>query len=322
MSEMLRVGNLNTYFDTRKGLVKAVDGISFSIDKGEILGIVGESGAGKSITGFSLINLIDSPGEIVAGSILFDGRDLVQLSEDELSKIRGGEISMIFQDPQMSLNPVITIGKQLIETVTYHNPETSKQTAYKKAVEMLELVGMPAPEKRMSSYPHQLSGGMKQRVVIAMALINSPKLLIADEPTTALDVTIQAQILFLMKKLTKEFGSSLILITHDIAVVAQMCDKIAVMYAGRIVEYGSNRDVLYNPKHPYTKGLIQCLPKLNEEKDRLYQIPGVMPSLLDLPEGCYFSDRCPYADAECKVYPETITLEGRLVSCHKVNQIS
>lgn len=322
MSEMLRVENLKTYFDTRKGLVKAVDGISFSINKGEILGIVGESGAGKSITGFSLINLIDSPGEIVEGSVLFDGRDLTQLSEDELSKIRGGEISMIFQDPQMSLNPVITIGKQLIETVTHHNSETSKQDAYKKSVEMLELVGMPAPEKRMASFPHQLSGGMKQRIVIAMALINSPKLLVADEPTTALDVTIQAQILYLMKKLTREFGSSLVLITHDIGVVAQMCDKIVVMYAGRIVEYGNSQHVLYNPKHPYTKGLIQCLPKLNETKDRLYQIPGVMPSLLHLPEGCYFRDRCPSADEECKVYPETITLEGRLVSCHKVKQIS
>ncbi len=322
MSVMLQVENLNTYFDTRKGLVKAVDGISFSIDKGEILGIVGESGAGKSITGFSLINLIDSPGEIVEGKILFDGVDLTRLDEDELSKIRGGDISMIFQDPQMSLNPVITIGKQLIETVTFHNPETSKQDAHKKAVEMLELVGIPAPEKRMTSYPHQLSGGMKQRVVIAMALINSPKLLIADEPTTALDVTIQAQILYLMKKLTQEYHSSLVLITHDIGVVAQMCDKVAVMYAGRIVEYGSNQDVLYNPKHPYTKGLIQCLPKLNEEKARLYQIPGVMPSLLHLSDGCYFSDRCPYADNECQVYPETITIEGRTVSCHKVNQIS
>ncbi len=322
MSVMLQVENLNTYFDTRKGLVKAVDGISFSIDKGEILGIVGESGAGKSITGFSLINLIDSPGEIVEGKILFDGVDLTRLDEDELSKIRGGDISMIFQDPQMSLNPVITIGKQLIETVTFHNPEISKQDAHKKAVEMLELVGIPAPEKRMTSYPHQLSGGMKQRVVIAMALINSPKLLIADEPTTALDVTIQAQILYLMKKLTQEYHSSLVLITHDIGVVAQMCDKVAVMYAGRIVEYGSNQDVLYNPKHPYTKGLIQCLPKLNEEKARLYQIPGVMPSLLHLSDGCYFRDRCPYADDECQVYPETITIEGRTVSCHKVNQIS
>ncbi|MEA3544871.1 MAG: ABC transporter ATP-binding protein [Thermodesulfobacteriota bacterium] len=322
MSEMLRVENLKTYFDTRKGMIKAVDNISFSINKGEILGIVGESGAGKSITGFSLINLIDSPGKIVAGRILFNNRDLAQLSEDQLHQIRGGEISMIFQDPQMSLNPVITIGKQLIETVTFHNPESSKQDAYKKSIDMLELVGLPAPEKRMTSYPHQLSGGMKQRIVIAMALINNPKLLIADEPTTALDVTIQAQILFLMKKLTKDYGSSLVLITHDIAVVAQMCDKIAVMYAGRIVEYGSNKDVLHNPKHPYTKGLIQCLPRLNEEKNRLYQIPGVMPSLLSLPEGCYFSDRCPYADEECKVYPETTTIEGRLVSCHKIKQIS
>ncbi len=322
MSEMLRVENLKTYFDTRKGMVQAVDDISFSIDKGEILGIVGESGAGKSITGFSLINLIDSPGAIVGGRVLFDGRDLTQMSEEQMSQIRGGDISMIFQDPQTSLNPVISIGKQLIETVLQHNPKTRHQDAYRQSVEMLEHVGLPVPEKRMASFPHQLSGGMKQRIVIAMALINSPKLLIADEPTTALDVTIQAQILFLMKKLTREFGSSLVLITHDIGVVAQMCDKIAVMYAGRIVEYGSNKDVLYNPQHPYTKGLIKCLPGLNAESKRLYQIPGVMPSLLALPQGCYFSDRCPYADAECRVYPETTTVEGRLVSCHKAKKIS
>lgn len=322
MSEMLRVENLKTYFDTRKGLIKAVDDISFSIDKGEILGIVGESGAGKSITGFSLINLIDSPGEIVGGKVLFDGRDLTQLPEDELSMIRGGDISMIFQDPQTSLNPVISIGKQLIETVLQHNTKMTRGDAFERSVEMLQHVGIPAPEKRMASFPHQLSGGMKQRVVIAMALINSPKLLIADEPTTALDVTIQAQILYLMKKLAREYGSSLVLITHDIGVVAQMCDKIAVMYAGRIVEYGSSKDVLYNPQHPYTQGLIQCLPKLNAEKQRLYQIPGVMPSLLALPEGCYFSDRCPYADEECLAYPPTKTVESRLVSCHKVRSKS
>ncbi len=322
MNEMLRVENLQTYFDTRKGLIKAVDGISFSVDKGEILGIVGESGAGKSITGFSLINLIDSPGQIVGGKVLFDGRDLAQLPEEELSKIRGGDISMIFQDPQTSLNPVISIGRQLIETVLQHNPGSGRQEAFRRSVDMLEQVGIPAPEKRMAGFPHQLSGGMKQRVVIAMALINSPKLLIADEPTTALDVTIQAQILYLMKKLTREYGSSLVLITHDIGVVAQMCDKIAVMYAGRIVEYGNSKDVLYRPKHPYTQGLIKCLPKLNEDSRRLYQIPGVMPSLLALPPGCYFSDRCPYVFDECRVYPETTTMEGRLVSCHKVKKES
>lgn len=322
MSEMLRVENLKTYFDTRKGMIKAVDDTSFTLNKGEILGIVGESGAGKSITGFSLINLIDRPGAIVGGKILFNGQDLTQLPEEEMSQIRGGDISMIFQDPQTSLNPVISIGKQLIETVLQHNPGVGRKGAYKKSVEMLEAVGIPAPEKRMAGFPHQLSGGMRQRVVIAMALINNPKLLIADEPTTALDVTIQAQILYLMKKLARDFDSSLVLITHDIAVVAQMCDKIAVMYAGRIVEYGSSKDVLYNPKHPYTMGLIKCLPKLDEDNNRLYQIPGVMPSLLDLPQGCYFSNRCPYADDECNVYPPTSTIEGREVSCHKIGKIS
>ncbi len=315
---LLEVKNLKTYFFTRNGVVKSVDGTSFSIEKGEILGIVGESGAGKSITGFSILGLIDPPGKIVEGEINFDGRDLVKLSQEELQKIRGDEISMIFQDPQTSLNPVITIGKQLMEAILYHNKNVSKKEAYNSCVEILETVGLPAAEKRMKSYPHQLSGGMKQRVVIAMALLNNPKLLIADEPTTALDVTIQAQILYLMKKLSKDFHSSLILITHDIAVVSQLCDKIAVMYAGRIVEYGKKEDIIFNPMHPYTKGLIECLPKLNDDKKRLYQIPGIMPSLLGLPQGCYFKDRCEFADEQCDVYPPRQEIDKRIVFCHKV----
>ena len=315
---LLEVKNLKTHFFTRNGVVKSVDGISFSIEEGKILGIVGESGAGKSITGFSIINLIDKPGKIVSGEIIFDGKDLVKLPEKELQNIRGNDIAMIFQDPQTSLNPVISIGEQLMEAILYHRKNVTKKEAWDECVEILKRVGLPAAEKRMTSYPHQLSGGMKQRVVIAMALLNNPKLLIADEPTTALDVTIQAQILYLMKKLSLDFGSSLILITHDIAVVSQLCDDIAVMYAGRIVEYGSKEEIIFDPKHPYTKGLIACLPKLNDEKKRLYQIPGVMPSLLNLPKGCYFKNRCELADSECDTYPDKKVFGKRIVFCHKV----
>lgn len=317
MSTLLEVKDLKTHFFTRKGVVKSVDGISFSIKEGEILGIVGESGAGKSITGFSILGLIDKPGKIVEGSIIFDGIDLVKMGQKDLRKIRGDKISMIFQDPQTSLNPVIPIGKQMMEAILYHK-NISKKQAYENSVKILELVGLPAAEKRMQSYPHELSGGMKQRIVIAIALLNNPKLLIADEPTTALDVTIQAQILYLMKQLSKDFGSSLILITHDIAVVSQLCDKIAVMYAGRIVEYGSKEDIIFNPKHPYTKGLIECLPKLDDTKDRLYQIPGIMPSLLNLPQGCYFKNRCEYADEECETYPLLKEINTRKIFCHKI----
>ncbi len=315
---LLEVKNLKTYFFTRNGIVKSVDGSSFSIEKGEILGIVGESGAGKSITGFSILGLIDPPGKIVEGEIIFNGKNLVKMGENELQKIRGNEISMIFQDPQTSLNPVISIGEQMMEAILYHKKGVSKKEAYASCVEILQTVGLPAAQKRMKSYPHQLSGGMKQRVVIAMALLNNPKLLIADEPTTALDVTIQAQILYLMKKLSQDFHSALILITHDIAVVSQLCDKIAVMYAGRIVEYGKKEDVIFNPLHPYTKGLIECLPKLNDEKKRLYQIPGIMPSLLGLPKGCYFKNRCEFADKQCDIYPPKQEIDKRIVFCHKV----
>ncbi len=315
---LLEVKNLKTYFFTKEGVVKAVDGNSFSLEKGEILGIVGESGAGKSITGFSILNLIDKPGKIVNGEIIFEGKDLTKLNEEAFEKIRGNEIAMIFQDPETSLNPVITIGTQLMETMLYHNESISDKEAYRASIEMLQQVGLPSAEKRMQSYPHELSGGMKQRVVIAIALLNNPKLLIADEPTTALDVTIQAQILYLMKKLSNDFGSSLIFITHDIAVVSQLCDKIAVMYAGRIVEYGSKDEIIFDPKHPYTQGLLACLPTLDDHQKRLHQIPGVMPSLLHLPTGCYFKDRCELADETCNVYPEKKILGERVVFCHKV----
>jgi oligopeptide/dipeptide ABC transporter ATP-binding protein len=315
---LLEINDLRTHFFTRNGVVKSVDGISFSIEKGEILGIVGESGAGKSITGFSILKLIDEPGKIVGGEILFDGVDLVQQDEKHMQRIRGNTISMIFQDPQTSLNPVITIGEQMMEAILYHHENVNRKDAFATCVEILKKVGLPAAHERMKSYPHQLSGGMKQRVVIAMALLNNPKLLIADEPTTALDVTIQAQILYLMKKLSQDFHSSLILITHDIAVVSQLCDKIAVMYAGRIVEYGTKEEIIFDPRHPYTRGLIACLPKLNDDKDRLYQIPGIMPSLLNLPQGCYFKDRCELADSECDVYPPEQRIGSRRVFCHKV----
>jgi len=318
MNEVLRVEDLRTYFYTRKGVVKAVDGVSFALEEGQILGIVGESGAGKSITGFSIINLIDPPGRIVGGRVVFDGTNLPDLPGHEMNRIRGNRISMIFQDPQTSLNPVLTIGRQLRETITYHNPEIRGQELSDRCIRMLDLVGIPSPKRRMNSYPHQLSGGMKQRVVIAMALMNNPRLLIADEPTTALDVTIQAQILLLMKRLSQEYSSALILITHDISVVSQLCSMVAVMYAGRIVEYGTKQSVLFDPKHPYTKGLIACLPRMNESKERLYQIPGVMPSLLNLPEGCHFRTRCPLADETCLVYPPVQDINGRKVACHKV----
>ncbi len=318
MSRVLTVQDLKTYFHTKKGVVKAVDGVSFSLEKGQIFGIVGESGAGKSITGFSLIRLIDPPGRIESGKIVLNGRDIRGLSRSELRKLRGDEAAMIFQDPQTSLNPVLSVRRQMFETLSYHNPGLSKATLYARSLDKLKEVGLPAPEERLNSYPHQLSGGMKQRIVIAMALLNDPQLLIADEPTTALDVTIQAQILLLMKRLCAEHGSALVLITHDIGVVAQMCDRVAVMYAGRVVESGTKEDVLYSPMHPYTKGLIRCLPKLGQDQGRLTQIQGVMPSLLSLPQGCHFRTRCPEAGEDCLVYPEERVINQRRVSCHRI----
>lgn len=318
MKTVLEVNNLKTYFHTRKGVVKAVDGVSLMVGEGQVFGIVGESGAGKSITGFSIIRLIDPPGRIESGSINLAGQNILSLTRDKLRHLRGSEAAMIFQDPQTSLNPVLTIRRQMFETLSYHNPQLTKAQLLDRSLEVLDEVGLPAPVERLGAYPHQLSGGMKQRIVIAMALLNNPRLLIADEPTTALDVTIQAQILMLMNRLCREHGSALILITHDIGVVAQMCDLVAVMYGGRIVEYGTKEQVLFDPLHPYTKGLIRCLPKLNESRRRLVQIEGIMPNLLALPEGCYFSNRCGEAGADCRIYPQERVVDGRRVSCHRV----
>jgi len=319
VSTVLTVQDLKTSFHTKKGVVKAVDGVSLSLEKGEIFGIVGESGAGKSITGFSLIRLIDPPGRIESGKVVLNGRDIMSLPRSEIRKLRGDEAAMIFQDPQTSLNPVLSVKRQMYETLSFHNPGISKADLEAKSLDKLREVGLPAPEERLNAYPHQLSGGMKQRIVIAMALLNDPSLLIADEPTTALDVTIQAQILLLMKRLCAEHGSAMVLITHDIGVVAQMCDRVAVMYAGRVVESGTKEEVLYDPLHPYTKGLIRCLPNLGQEGGRLTQIKGLMPNLLFLPQGCHFRPRCPEAGEDCLVYPEERMVNQRRVACHRIS---
>jgi oligopeptide/dipeptide ABC transporter ATP-binding protein len=319
MSTVLNMENVCTRFFTKKGVVHAVEDVSLRLEQGRIFGLVGESGAGKSITGFSAIRLIDPPGRIVSGRIMLNGQDVMALSRAELRAMRGSQAAMIFQDPQTSLNPVLTIGRQMYETLIYHNSGLSRAQLREKTLAKLGEVGLPAPEQRLGSYPHQLSGGMKQRIVIAMALLNNPSLLIADEPTTALDVTIQAQILHLMKKLCTEHGSAMLLITHDIGVVAQMCDQVAVMYAGRIVEAGTKSEVLFDPLHPYTKGLIQCLPKLDQDQGRLTQIQGVMPSLLSLPQGCHFRPRCPEAGPDCFVYPQERVIGQRRVSCHRIS---
>jgi oligopeptide transport system ATP-binding protein len=302
MERLLDIKNLKTSFFTHVGEVKAVRGVSFHLDKGEALGIVGESGSGKSITMMSVMRLLADNGKIVDGEIWFDGRDLASLSENEMQKIRGNEIGMIFQDPMTSLNPVLTVGDQLTEPLLKHK-KMSKEEAYKRAVEMLRLVGIPSPEKRIKQYPHEFSGGMRQRVMIAMALINEPKLLIADEPTTALDVTIQAQILELMKDLKSKINTSIILITHDLGVVADVCNRINVMYGGLIVETGKTSDIFYNPKHPYTWGLLRSVPNPKTlVKERLKPIDGQPPDLLKPPAGCPFAPRCEYAMRVCMTH--------------------
>ena len=317
----LAVTGLKTHFFTRLGAVKAVDGIDFQVAPGEILGLVGESGSGKSITGFSIIGLVDKPGRIVEGSIRFQGEELVGRSEEEMRRLRGGRIAMIFQDPMMTLNPVLRIDTQMIEAVQAHQ-EVDRERARQLARDALGQVGIPSPEERLAAYPHQFSGGMRQRVAIAIALLNRPALIIADEPTTALDVTIQAQILFEVQKLARETGTALIWITHDLAVVAGLADRIAVMYAGRIVEAGGVADVLDRPLHPYTKGLIQSVPSRNRRGQPLAQIPGMTPSLLGLPPGCAFRARCPRADDACMEAPEITwpvgdpVQGGRPVRCH------
>ncbi|MBZ4664358.1 MAG: transporter ATP-binding protein [Caloramator sp.] len=299
MDRLLEIKNLRTSFFTHVGEVQAVRGVSFHLDKGEAIGIVGESGSGKSITMMSVMRLLADNGKIVEGEILFEGRDLAKLPENEMQKVRGNEIGMIFQDPMTSLNPVLTIGDQLMEPLIKHK-KMSKEEAFNRAVHMLELVGIPSPKSRMSQYPHEFSGGMRQRVMIAMALACEPKLLIADEPTTALDVTIQAQILELMKDLKQKINTSIILITHDLGVVADLCSRINVMYGGLIAETGSTRDIFYNPKHPYTWGLLNSVPNpKNLVKERLKPIDGQPPDLLKPPAGCPFAPRCQYAMRIC-----------------------
>ncbi|WP_462409643.1 ABC transporter ATP-binding protein [Neobacillus sp. Marseille-QA0830] len=304
MEKILQVKDLHVSFSTYGGEVKAVRGVSFDLHRGETLAIVGESGCGKSVTSQTIMKLIpEPPGRITGGEILFKDKDLIKLKEPEMRKVRGANISMIFQDPMTALNPTLTIGDQITEGIRQHE-HLSKDQARQVAIEMLNLVGIPNPEIRLKQYPHQFSGGMRQRIVIAMALVCRPDVLIADEPTTALDVTIQAQILELFRDIQKKTGVSIILITHDLGVVAQVADRIAVMYAGRIVEIGSRREIFYNPQHPYTKGLLQSVPRLDMEKAELVPIPGTPPDLFLPPMGCAFAARCPYAMEVCdRVYP-------------------
>ena len=297
--KLLSVRNLKTSFFTHVGEVKAVRGISFDVNEGEVLGIVGESGSGKSVTSLSIMGLLQYPGRVVDGEILLNGEDILTYSKDQMRKVRGKEIAMIFQDPMTSLNPVYTIGNQVMEMILEHEKMT-KREARARAIEMLKLVGIPAAEKRIDSYPHEFSGGMRQRVMIALALSCNPKLLIADEPTTALDVTIQAQILNLIKKLNKQFGMTTMLITHDLGVVATVCDKVAVMYGGLIMEYGTADEIFYHPRHPYTMGLLGSIPHVDGgEKRRLIPIDGTPPDLINPPKGCPFSTRCKYCMNVC-----------------------
>ena len=297
---LLDVKGLETTFFTDDGAVKAVDNIHFHVHEGEVLGIVGESGCGKSVTSLSIMRLIPSPpGKITAGEVLLDGKDLVGLSDKEMRTIRGKDVAMIFQEPMTSLNPLFTIGNQLIEAIRIHNKSWSKKQATARAVEMMKLVGLPRAEELIHEYPHQLSGGMRQRVMIAMALVCDPKVLIADEPTTALDVTIQAQILKLMRELNARLNTAILLITHDLGVVAETCERVIVMYAGQVVEEAPVREIFKNPQHPYTKGLIQSVPDMRFKKDNLYSIPGNVPKPGSIKEGCRFAPRCEFATERC-----------------------
>ena len=297
--KLLSVRDLKTSFFTHVGEVKAVRGISFDVNEGEVLGIVGESGSGKSVTSLSIMGLLQYPGRVVDGEILLNGEDILTYSKNQMRRVRGKEIAMIFQDPMTSLNPVYTIGNQIMEMILEHE-KMSRREARARAIEMLKLVGIPAAEKRIDSYPHEFSGGMRQRVMIALALSCNPKLLIADEPTTALDVTIQAQILSLIKSLNKQFGMTTMLITHDLGVVATVCDKVAVMYGGLIMEYGTVDEIFYHPRHPYTMGLLGSIPHVDGgEKRRLIPIDGTPPDLINPPKGCPFSTRCKYCMNVC-----------------------
>jgi len=322
MQHLLEIIDLEVKFALRFGELTAIDGIDFTLERGERLGIVGESGAGKSVTGFAIIDLISKPGYISGGKILFEGLELNRLTEEEIRKIRGNRISMIFQDPMMTLNPVLTINTQMVETVLAHR-NVSRADATDLALERLKKVHIPSPEKRLFQYPHECSGGMRQRIIIAIALLTNPELVIADEPTTALDVTIQAEIMELLRELCDSEKMGLILITHDLAVVSQVTEKIAVMYAGKIVETGPTDAVTENPKHPYTKGLIQAIPGSLQPGSRLNQIPGMMPTLTDIPPGCAFHPRCTISDTVCRLTtPALISVDDydRMVACHMVGK--
>jgi peptide/nickel transport system ATP-binding protein len=321
MSATIEVRDLRTHFFTRAGVVKAVDDVSFSVSRGQVLGLVGESGSGKTVTGFSIIGLVDPPGRIAGGSIWYQGKDLAHLSEREMRSLRGNRIAMIFQDPMMTLNPVLRIDTQMIETVLAHS-KVSRDEASRRSRDALGMVGIPSPDERLRAYPHQFSGGMRQRVAIAIALLHNPDLLIADEPTTALDVTIQAQILAEVQRLAIEHGTALIWITHDLSVIAGLADQIAVMYAGRVVESGDAAAILDRPLHPYTHGLIGSVPSRNKRGEKLRQIPGMTPNLLSLPPGCAFRMRCARADAACEIEPPAAPHDdGRELRCfHPMDQ--
>ncbi len=320
MSHLLEVKDLEVKFALRFGDLTAINGVNFSLDRGERLGIVGESGAGKSVTGFAIINLLSKPGYISAGQVIFEGQELNRLPEEDMRKIRGNRISMIFQDPMMTLNPVLTIKTQMVETVLAHE-HVSKAEAVDIALDKLKKVHIPSPEKRIHQYPHECSGGMRQRIVVAIALLTNPAMIIADEPTTALDVTIQAEIMDLLQELCESEKMGLILITHDLAVVSQVTERIAVMYAGKIVEIGSTQTVIHEPEHPYTRGLIKALPGSLQPGTRLNQIPGMMPTLTDIPPGCAFHPRCDISDTVCRMEVPTLISRrdrGRMTACHMV----
>lgn len=322
-AKLLEVKDLKVSFFTPAGEVKAVGGISYELSDGEVMGIVGESGSGKSVEAFSIIGLLQSPGKVIGGEIKFRGENVLDYSEQQMRDFRGNNISMIFQNPMTCLNPVYTIGNQLMEALMCHNKDVTKQDAYNRAKEMLELVGIHDSDRRMKQYPHELSGGMRQRVMIAMGLICSPKILIADEPTTALDVTIQAQILELMKDIRQKTGMAIIFITHNLGVVADICDKISVMYAGRIVEQGTAEDIFYNPSHPYTKGLLRSMPRVDAEQyERLIPIEGTPVDMLNPPEGCPFGPRCEHCMKVCLKHnpPDIYVNEGHRAACWLLNK--
>ncbi len=324
-NNVLEIRGLNSYFFTEKGVAPAVDGLDLDIPKGKIIGLVGESGCGKSMTAKSIMGLLKSPGRVAGGSIRFEDQDLTRLSDKELRKICGNDISMIFQEPMTSLNPVLKVGRQVRETLLVHNPTMSKAEAKQRVVEMFQRVGIPEAEKRYDCYPHELSGGLRQRVMIAMAMVCKPKLLIADEPTTALDVTIEAQILRLMKELRDETDMSVLIITHNMGVVAEICDYVYVMYAGKIMEQAETFELFDHTMHPYTKGLLDSIPRIGQNAERLHTIPGVVPNLLHLSQGCPFSNRCEYATDQCRtekaqLHPVAPDHQVRCFRCEEEHQ--